>query len=324
MVLAANVYEGFWTNWDKGRILGGRITLSSSRGTILVAFIAIFVTICGGQMWTIIRFTLQWRVGKGEGDEIDAERKLISQTSAWTTLVASLKTIYDRQRRGPSLRSTLRRFAPAMILAVVSLAGWILAGGFSSKITQALDDHILIRSRNCGFYTDTSVSNSFTPAAGFEARSQNRTRRAYEYAQTCYNTIKSSNGLCRRFVQQEIKWTANATASCPFVPGMCLGGDTGAFEMDTGMVESHRDLGFNTVPKNRVLYRRKTTCAPLVTRKPYAELIPGKFLGEEYSRYYYGDIANSTNITYQISTYAQTGQTGYLLTYVYSSHWICS
>ncbi len=33
--------------------------------------------------------------------------------------------------------------------------------------------------------------------------------------------------------------------------------------MDTGLLDSHADLGINAPPQNRVSFRRVTTCAPL-------------------------------------------------------------
>ncbi|GME57641.1 putative cytochrome p450 protein [Neofusicoccum parvum] len=55
---------------------------------------------------------------------------------------------------------------------------------------------------------------------------------------------------------------------------------------DTGYLDSHKDLGINTPPEDRVLFRRVSTCAPLVTdgyrrSHNYSD-------GEEYVQYYYG------------------------------------
>jgi len=270
-------------------------------------------------MWAIIRFVLhQWRAGRIPSYALEEDQQVIIRNGTWAeTFVefAKLMRVYVRQGREPCYRNLLYWSVLVMVAASVNFVGWTIAGGFSSKVTQGLDDHLLISSPNCGFYTDISVFDSFTPATGFQARLQNSTRIADGYVQTCYNTSKSSNALCHRFVQQEIKWTTDFNASCPFSPGMCLGGDTAAFEMDTGPIDSHKTLGLNSARENRVLYRRKTTCAPLVTIEPYAELIPGKLPGEEYALYHYGDIANSLNYTYRVSTYAQLGSGGYILRY---------
>ncbi|KAB8239187.1 uncharacterized protein BDW43DRAFT_306071 [Aspergillus alliaceus] len=36
-----------------------------------------------------------------------------------------------------------------------------------------------------------------------------------------------------------------------------------AFAMDTGLLDSHADFGINAPPKNRIEYRRLTTCSPI-------------------------------------------------------------
>lgn len=49
---------------------------------------------------------------------------------------------------------------------------------------------------------------------------------------------------------------------CPFEPGFCLNG-TQAAVLDSGYLDSNDILGINARSRDRVLIRRKTTCAPL-------------------------------------------------------------
>jgi hypothetical protein len=44
---------------------------------------------------------------------------------------------------------------------------------------------------------------------------------------------------------------------------VCLINDQSAFSMDTGLIDSHLDLGINARPANRIKFRHVTTCAPL-------------------------------------------------------------
>ena len=37
------IHVGFWTNWEKGEVLGSTLTLPSRNGAILVAALAIFI-----------------------------------------------------------------------------------------------------------------------------------------------------------------------------------------------------------------------------------------------------------------------------------------
>jgi hypothetical protein len=219
------------------------------------------------------------------------------------------------QQKNTSSRNLIRWTAFVITIAFITLAGTTTLAILSSMVSLP-NRHFRIVSPSCGFYTDTSVPHYFKPAAGFQARWLNSSRVADEYVQTCYNISHATSSLCQQFVQQEIKWTPRSNAPCPFASGICLGGDSSAFEMDSGMIDSHATLGLNAARGNRVLYRRKTTCAPIITGEPYAKLVAGKYPGEEFALYYYGPLPGS-DFTYHLSTYAQRGPSSYALRYLY-------
>ncbi|MCJ1307724.1 hypothetical protein MMC25_001372 [Agyrium rufum] len=68
---------------------------------------------------------------------------------------------------------------------------------------------------------------------------------------------------CQTYQVPQIPWTPNVNASCPFASGICYYGDTAAFSMDTGFIDSHDILGLNAPKNGRILFRKATTCAPL-------------------------------------------------------------
>lgn len=304
---------------DHDGLSGARLTLDAYNATLLIAFIAIFVTICGDRMWSAVRFVLhQLRAGAERRGADDEHLQLLTVHSAmpgiaWDAPKLMWTTIRQTGRRDTS---KVCYVAVLAFLALSNFIAWTAAGVLSAWVAVSNGPLIYV-SPGCGFYTDPSDSVSFAPAAGFQARLLNSSRIADEYVQTCYNTSSSSNSLCQQFVQQDIKWTGKSNATCPFASGMCLGGDNAAFEMDSNMIDSHDTLGLNAAKENRVLYRRKSTCAPVVTREPYAELIPGRYPGEEYALYYYGNTFSSLNYTYQLSTYAQRGPAGYILRFIH-------
>ncbi|KAH7131015.1 hypothetical protein EDB81DRAFT_696176 [Dactylonectria macrodidyma] len=315
MSSAASVYQGFWIDHDHDGLSGARLTLDAFNAALLIAFIAIFVTICGDRMWCAVRFVLhQLRAGaerRGADDE-NLQLLVVHSTMpgvAWDAPKLMLTTIRQTGRRDVS---TVCFVAVLAVLALFNFVAWTAAGVLSAWVAVSSGPLIYV-SPDCGFYSDPSDGVSFMPAAGFQARLLNSSRIADEYVQTCYNTSSSFNPLCQQFVQQEISWTGKSNATCPFSSGMCLGGDDAAFEMDSGMIDSHDTLGINAAKENRVLYRRKSTCAPVITKEPYAELIPGRYPGEEFALYYYGDTFGMLNYTYQLSTYAQRGPAGYIL-----------
>lgn len=85
---------------------------------------------------------------------------------------------------------------------------------------------------------------------------------AWDYAQSCYVNYTVPLG-CMMHAQQ-LFGSNSARAPCPF-PGLCLSSDSPAFSIDSGLINSHVNLGINAKPSNRVNYHRLTTCAPLNT-----------------------------------------------------------
>jgi hypothetical protein len=57
-----------------------------------------------------------------------------------------------------------------------------------------------------------------------------------------------------------IKWDGKK-AECPFKDGICYRNNT--YQMDTGLIDSHHDLGINTPQEERLKYRMVTTCSVL-------------------------------------------------------------
>lgn len=312
----ASVYEGLWTNWDHGRVLGARLTLSSLKATVLIAFIAVFVARCGDQLWVIVGFVLHRRLAaKGNGDP--KTLFILRNCSSLETVLRCFESILRQnsvdynQNINPRRRSLVGLSILAILIAGFLSIGGIVAAALSSDVTH-VDDHLLIHSPNCGLYYLTNLSSIYPLGPG-QAERQLSARRATEYVQTCYNNTKSSNNLCQRFVQQQITSEIERNVSCPFAIGMCLGGDAGAFEITSGLINSHIDLGLNAPPHNRVLYGRKTICAPLVT-EGYTSLVPGQFEGEQFALYHYGSITRD-DWTYVTSTFANKTQAGYVLRY---------
>ena len=55
---SAYVFEGVWTNWSRGAARGLTLTLRPAHATLLTNTLALFVTLAGGQLWTIVRFSI--------------------------------------------------------------------------------------------------------------------------------------------------------------------------------------------------------------------------------------------------------------------------
>ena len=87
----------------------------------------------------------------------------------------------------------------------------------------------------------------------------NDTLAATTYSRACYGS--SQNLLqCSQYPQQQLPWQVNLNVTCPFTDDLCIYGDSSAYEMDTGQIDSHQALGINAPKSERVQYRKVTTC----------------------------------------------------------------
>jgi hypothetical protein len=144
-------------------------------------------------------------------------------------------------------------------MAMLNIMVFSLAGLLSSQVTQSKTQEVLVTGgSNCGMW---QFANSFTDAAASEAWASkvlNDSITAAAYARNCY---KDGDGMlgCNLYVNNELPWTSDVNATCPFASGLCVGGDTAAYSMDTGILESQEALGINTPSWERITYRKVTT-----------------------------------------------------------------
>jgi hypothetical protein len=153
----------------------------------------------------------------------------------------------------------------------------------SSQITKAVGNEVLIIGPRCGQWSFTNATDP-VQQRGFLRKLLNDSYVTASYARSCYGS-PSTSSFCNTFVQQQIHWSVNAQAPCPFASELCQTSDSAALELDTGYIDSHTVLGLNGPKENRVLYRRVTTCAPInSTGRMIQQSVVGTI---EYS-YYFG------------------------------------
>jgi len=275
-----NGYIGFWVNWDKGRILGSTLTLTSHNGAIFLAFLVVFVGFVAAQSWKIVRFLvhqhrLRRQLSVGEGSpknppQVAHERQIAlfyqqqlvlrneasDQAAAWT---------FFRLARFWSSRIdyTLAKSAPMLVLATLHAAIWVAAALFVSRVADTSSPEILLHSSNtCGYpnlnYDDSQLSQMLTVYRKVLSDMND----AWSYGESCYVDYTVPTGCM--MPDQELYALVSQNATCPF-PGLCMFGDTAALEIDSGLINSDLTLGINAKPSNRVNYHRVTTCAPLNT-----------------------------------------------------------
>ena len=313
----AHVYTGAWINWSRGHVLGPTLTLTSRNGGLLTAFLGIFVTIAGAACWRILCFIIhQWRAEKGsKNDALYHQQQAILRNSsspgaaAWqmSQVAWSWKSI----ARNPVLRNL-----PLVILAILNMSLFGLAGVFSSEISKAAGNETLLRSPNCG----TLMTYPEFPEV-YRAVDANQTLAAAAYSRACYGS-DSDDLTCNRYPRRNIQFTTKPNAHCPVDDALCALGPNSAFEVESKLIDSHEDLGINAKKSERIQFRKTTSCTivPTVDYAQYENDTAVDGYTAPFVRYYYGcyieiDDFNVRNFTYGYNTAAGfNSAVGYVLT----------
>lgn len=264
---STNVYTGFWIDWSGGRLLGSTITVTAAQGAFTVAFLALFIQVASGHLWNLISFSWhQFRAGSQFRDGVYRQQQVILRNSSTpaTTLWNCIKVFWAWRSRA---ENTLLRTLPLAVVALFYMVGAIAAGISSSQMVSTSGIVVLARSASCGDWKDLgAVGDAAQPlllaSIGFYGESQ--LSASASYARFCY-TNATSSPACNVYATRQIPWASDYNATCPFASGTCIGSDTSALQLDTGQLDSHATLGLNAAPKDRITYRRVTTCAPLKT-----------------------------------------------------------
>lgn len=322
---------GSWVNWSNGLVLGSTITLSERDGGLLTSFLGIFVTIAGAACWKITSYVLhQSRCRQSFEDGLHHQQQVILRNDSTAGGVAWQMTRLIWYWRKDALKPFLRTF-PFVLLAVANMALFGVAGIFSSEVIKAAGNETLVRSPNCGVLNIIgsgagaggagAAGASLGVLAASTSLDTNQTNQATTYARACYGNTQSAFG-CNQYVKQQIPWTVNQNASCPFGDDLCFYGASSAYEMDSGLIDSNDVLGINARKSDRVQVRKVTTCSPIKTRGYSTEInvtdSSQADFGETEKQYLFGQ-AGDHNYTYTYIERSLTDGYGYVLTYVLPS-----
>lgn len=296
-----DIHTGFWTNWSHGPVSGATITITRQRGTIVIAILALFISIVGTHFWNIICFCLHYGLSTSKPqDALYHQRQATLRNSATgaSGLWGLLMVLSAWKQSGNNARSC-QRILPLVCVALCHVVAFGVAGAFSSKIATAAGNEVLIRSSKCGILQeekDPDVSELTAYLNSYEARLM----ASYAtFAQQCYRNT-SDTGDCRTFVRRNLHTEITRNVTCPFSDDICLSVDSN-IRFDTGNLDSNDDFGLNTPMEERVQLQRVTTCAPISTEGHRRR---GKLYNSNisYIQYEYGEPANfwdGTNYTYR-------------------------
>lgn len=295
-----DIYLGVWRNWSNGRICGMTLTLSRRNGGLFTAFLALFVTVVGTHFWMIGCFFIhRYFASQHARDVLCHQQQAILRNAANSSSgLWSLSKICWAWRRRNSF-APYRRLLPSLLFALLTSMIFAVATIFSSDITASKGHEALLKGSNCGSLTiaDASEANTFFEILPYVSQ---RMVLSLAYAQRCYNNNTNSQARdCSVIYKPRLHWTDDRNATCPF-PGedICLT-NFNNLRLDTGYIESDRDLGINSPPGTKFLYRSLVGCAPVKT-KGYAKGIVAKtYVNQTVFQYFYGELQNyEKNFTY--------------------------
>jgi hypothetical protein len=218
-------------------------------------------------------------------------------------------------------RRPLVRSLPLAVLGVIYAIAAGAAGVLSSQIAKSSsNERLLALNPNCGYWSFDDIETNYASITSSWRQQHKDTDAAVEYARKCY-TIEANPLQCNKYVRTTLPYTVNQNSSCPFKNGICLMGDTAAYSMDTGFLDSREHLGINSPPGTSVHLRKITTCAPLQL-DGYATKFKATSddalwrAGDFVITYHYGKMPaildfTGQNFTFWYDMAAELGQFGY-------------
>ena len=240
---------------------GKRLTVSSKAGGYLIAFLALYVTFSLTHLWHIICYCCHFW-----GSSLDKRHALHYQHQ--TLLRSGLPALDYALSMSKVLRAWRKvpgRSGYKVCLAMVAFASTFkacaVAAGLFSSLVAITNGAVLVNLNHCGWPPqpgdeDDLVGNSALYVPGV---------RIYEnargYAQKCYAPAASPNGAsCDTFVKPTLGRTMLNNLDCPFGGGIC---ESRAVSITSDFIESHKDLGINARPEDRIRMRKILSCAVL-------------------------------------------------------------
>lgn len=325
------VYIGQWTNWsDGGRALGSTITTKATTGAAVVAFIALFIQISGSHLWDLFCFFSYHLRARGRGLRHEAiylqqQTLLRNNSSPLSASVAYL--MLGWYWKGRSNHALLPNVLFAIVGIVFALA-FVVAAIFSSFVVTSTDIEVLTSSSSCGYWTAYKPGDAVSVD---DPRLMDQTQRwsqvmasSSTYSRACYNASQGSNSQqCRIYSSPRFHWTTDPKAACPFSPAICMGSNASAIQIDTGVQDVSHIFGINAPKKDRLHFRKVTTCAPLATDDRYVNninisTVTGRpsYPGEQAILFNYGPTTTTKqNSTWSFSSITLNRTRSYLKVY---------
>ncbi|KAF1949015.1 hypothetical protein CC80DRAFT_458191, partial [Byssothecium circinans] len=270
-----NVANGFWYNWEYGKMRGATLTLPFYSGAILVSFLSLFVQFSGASFYRVLCFVIhQSRSTTDARDGLFHQQQVILRNAAtapsalWGFVRSAVAW------RGKTTAPT-RNALPLIIGTIFHIALFGAAALLASRIASMGAGQALILSETCGFPKEIDNPRSANSSQMNERdlltfnsmilMGRITMTKSMAYVRACYNDdTEEGKGDCGSFVQSQLRGvnaSAVYNATCPFGGGACA--TEFAVRYDSGHLHSNVDLGINNPKMEGVSLRRVTTCAPV-------------------------------------------------------------
>jgi hypothetical protein len=277
------VYIGVWNNWTEEPSLSSTLTVTKQNGALLEASLVLFLSFTGSCLWklcTYVVFELPIRNPHTSHQDPSTARTHASEYLLFARLQAILRNsntalsgLVDfidaaRQALNISRRKKLLMCVPLIIFAIL-LYAWIGVASIVPSRFISTGPDVLLRPRSCGVWPEfpenvtnygDAVSEAIKYTGAWTGQTVQNMAKSSHLTQYCYNATGTTAAMhCNSPGRRFVDWTFNTTDTCPFGNVSCL--STRSLILDSGLVDSHVDLGINTRMENRIAFRKTLTCA---------------------------------------------------------------
>ena len=302
----------------------------------MIAFLAWFVGVAGSAFWDVLSSVIfLFRATESPRDALFHQQQMSLRVG-----VSGVSTLWSFWKLGRQwharAKSPLLRSWPIIFTALVYIVAFSAAGILVSKVTQTRSD-VILKPTTCGLWDDPYAGDTLVDpvsAAEWASQQQQILDVAGNYVSSCYtfNKSQSAQQSCLAYGRSTLEWNVSTNFQCPFAPEICSQGKT--IQLDSGLIDSHLQLGINGRVEDRIQYRQQIHCSPLetegyvfrtsnisdprlpdsgfaTTNSPGSSLFPPS--GTQFVGFNYG--------TNQLMTFSNaSGTSGYNVTYVYNNY----
>jgi hypothetical protein len=288
-------------------VLGATVTISATSANVLIAFLALYVAWTATNSWAIlcfIAYQLRWTDKAEDGLFWQVQALFRSEVSDIGMAARLAEVAWCWKRR---TKRVAARISPIILICIVHFSIFAVAGLFSSRIADAANEVLLVPSNHCGtpditFSTATSHSQPLSleeldDLDSLVVGTRQSLQDTKEISRTCYSRLDgtvpdSYSSVCQHMIVPSIASAINRSDECPFESAACA---SSVLSMDTGLLDSHTHFGINSPRKDRIQFRRRTTCTILPLENRYKVQDPS--FGDPGTDYYYfGDLISVLGI----------------------------